>query len=62
MRGFKKCGISVSVDGSEDDQINIKGFEVGDSDPFASSEDTGNNSTSENDTSSDSDGHCDYDV
>ena len=37
MRVFKKCGISVSVDGSEDDQINIKGvegYEVDDSDPL----------------------------
>ena len=24
IRSFKKCGISVAVDGSEDDQINIE--------------------------------------
>ena len=55
----------MSVDGSEDDQINIKGvegYEVGDSDPFASSEDTGNYSTCESDASCDSDSHCDDNV
>src|SRR6185295_19297766 len=26
IRSFKMCGISVAVDGSEDDQINIKGL------------------------------------
>ena len=26
-RSFKKCGISVAIDGSEDDEINIKGLE-----------------------------------
>ena len=27
IRSFKKCGISVDIDGSEDDQINIEGLE-----------------------------------
>lgn len=26
IRGFRKCGISVAIDSSEDDEINIKGF------------------------------------
>ena len=26
-RGFRKCGISVAVDGSEDEQINIAGLQ-----------------------------------
>ena len=48
-RSFKKCGISVAIDGSEDDEINIKGLEdysVGDEgdatddeDPFADLDD-----------------------
>ena len=35
IRSFKKCGISVAVDGSEDDQINIEtlnDYIVGESD------------------------------
>ena len=27
IRGFRKCGISVAIDSSEDDEINIKGLE-----------------------------------
>jgi len=60
MRGFKKCGISVSVDGSEDDQINIKdleGYPVDDSDesdPFASSDSSSSASDSD-------DSQCDDD-
>ena len=27
VRSFKKCGISVPIDGSEDDQIHIQGLE-----------------------------------
>ena len=27
IRGFRKCGISVAIDSSEDDKINIKGLE-----------------------------------
>ena len=60
MRGFKKCGISVSVDGSEDDQINIKdleGYAVDDSDesdPFASSDSSSSASDSD-------DSQCDDD-
>ena len=26
IRGFRKCGISLSIDGSKDDDINIKGI------------------------------------
>ena len=26
VRGFRKCGISLAIDGSEDDDINIKGI------------------------------------
>ena len=44
MRSFKKCGISVAGDGSEDFQINMKGIDNytmyngtdDDEDPFAS--------------------------
>ena len=53
IRGFKKCGISVSVDGSEDDQINIKdleGYEV---------ESTSSNSS---DSNSDDASQCDDSV
>ena len=35
IRSFKKCGISIDVDGSEDDQVNIEGLEVGESDEEA---------------------------
>ena len=28
-RRFRKCGISVSIDGSTDDDINLKGLSVG---------------------------------
>ena len=42
-QGFRKCGISVAIDSSEDDEINIKGFDgyqvESDDDLFASSED-----------------------
>ena len=27
IRSFKKCGIAVQIDGSEDDQININGLD-----------------------------------
>ena len=27
QRAFKKCGISVATDGSEDTEVNIRGFE-----------------------------------
>ena len=45
VSGLKKCGISVAIDGSEDNEINIKGFEdyqiVSDDDnPFATSGDS----------------------
>ena len=52
IRSFRKCGISVAIDGSEDSEINISGldgYEVGESDsestededddPFADVED-----------------------
>ena len=45
IRGFRKCGISVAVDGSEDNDINIKGLEnykvdSDDDDPFLSEDDS----------------------
>ena len=53
VRGFKKCGISVAIDGSEDDEINIKGFEnykveSDNDDPFATSDDS--DSSTDNDS------------
>ena len=45
IRGFRKCGISVAVDGSEDNDINIKELEnyqvdSDDDDPFESEDDS----------------------
>ena len=45
IRGFRKCGISVAVDGSDDDDVNIKGLEnyqvdSDDDDPFLSEDDS----------------------
>ena len=52
VRGFKKCKISVAVNGAEDDEINIKGFEnykvESDDDPFATSDDS--DSSTDNDS------------
>ena len=44
IRGFWKCGISIAIDGSEDNEINIKDLEnyeieSDDDDPFATSDD-----------------------
>ena len=54
VRGFKKCGISVAINGAEDDEINIEGLEnfkveSDDDDPFATSDDS--NSSTDNDSS-----------
>ena len=43
IRGFKKCGVAVAIDGSEDNEIHIKDLEdydveSDDDDPFVSSE------------------------
>ena len=45
IRGFRKCGISLPIDESEDDDINIKGIEnyqvdSDDSDPFESEDES----------------------
>ena len=45
IRGFRKCGITVAVDGSEDNDINIKELEnyqvdSDDDDPFESEDDS----------------------
>ena len=43
IRSFKKCGISVAIDGSEDTEININGiedYEVGESDEEVTDDDT----------------------
>ena len=46
IRGFRKCGISIPVDGSKDDDINIKELEKyqvdsdDDDDPFESEDDS----------------------
>ena len=58
LKGFKKCGVSVAIDGSEDNEIYIKnlkdyGVESDDNDPFVSSESEDNGET---DCSSDI--HC----
>ena len=42
IRSFKKCGISVAIDGSEDTEINIgdlEDYEVGDSEEEATDDD-----------------------
>ena len=44
IRGFRKCEISIAIDGSEDNEINIKDLEnykveSDDDDPFATSDD-----------------------
>ena len=42
IRSFKKCGISVAIDGSEDDEINIESlddYEVGESEEEATDDD-----------------------
>ena len=56
VRGFKECGISVAIDGSEDDEINIKGLEnyqveSDDDDPFVTSGDS-DSSTDDNSSGS----------
>lgn len=43
IRSFKKCGISVAIDGSEDEEINTEGLEdytVGESDDEATDDKT----------------------
>ena len=55
IRGFKKCGVSVAIDGSEDNELHIKDLkdydiESDDDDPFVSSE---SEDGSESDCSSD---------
>ena len=44
IRGFRKCEISIAIDGSEDNEVNIKDLEnykveSDDDDPFATSDD-----------------------
>lgn len=56
VRGFKKCGISVTIYGSEDTEINIKALEdyqvdSDDDDPFATSGDN-DSSTDKNSSGS----------
>jgi len=60
VRGFKKCGIcgiSVAIDGSEDNEIHIKdleGYKVesdDDDDPFVSKNDCSSDTCSSNDSS-----------
>ena len=58
IRGFKKCGISVAIHGSDDNEINIKGLEdyqveSDDDDPFATSDDSNSSSDSKSLGSSD---------
>ena len=52
VRGFKKCGISLAINGAEDDEINIDGIEndkvESDDDPFATSDDS--DSSTDNDS------------
>ena len=36
IKGFNKCGVSVTVDGSEDD--NLEDYEIESDDPFVTSE------------------------
>ena len=43
IRSFKKCGISVAIDGSEDDQINIESLDdytVGESEDEATDDES----------------------
>ena len=42
IRSFKKCGISVAIDGSEDSQVNLaskEDYEVGESEEEATDDD-----------------------
>ena len=55
VRGFRKCWISLAIDGSKDDDINIKGIENywvdnGDDDLFESEGDSFEDDLSEMDT------------
>ena len=64
IRGFKKCGVSVAINGSEDNEINIKDLEdyeveSDDDDPFVSSE---SEDGSESDRSSDTCSSDDYTI
>ena len=64
VRGFRKCGISLAIDGSEDNDINIKGIEnyqvdSGDDDPFESEGDLFEDDLSESDTVSSTDDDVD---
>ena len=54
IRGFNKCGVSVAIDGSEDNEIHIKDLEDYDvdsdgDDPFVSTESEDGDSKSDND-------------
>ena len=64
VRGFRKCGISLAIDDSKDDVINIKGIEnyqvdSGDDDPFESEGDSFEDDLSESDTVSSTDDDVD---
>ena len=55
VRGFRKCGIPLAIDGTEDDDINIKGIEnyqvnSDNDDPFESESDSFEDDLSESDT------------
>ena len=64
IKGFKKYGISLAIDNSEDDEINVKcleGYQIesDDDDPFATSEDcSDSDSSSENDDLDSGDEDC----
>lgn len=64
IRGFKKCGISVATDSSEDDEINVKdleGYQIesDDDDPFTTSKDCSHSDSSrENDNLHSGDEDC----
>ena len=54
QRSFRKCGITVAIDGSEDDDINIRGLDNYRVDsPVASSTVIDTSDTSESDSDSD---------
>ena len=62
IRGFQKCGISIAIDGSEDDEINIKDLEnykveSDDDDPFATSDDDDSSSDGNSPGSGDEEKH-----
>ena len=66
VRGFRKCGISLAIDGSKDD-INIKGIEnyqvdSGDDDSFESEGDSFENDLSESDTAPSTDDDVDVQI